>query len=95
MPLPTAGKGEVRITFDRTTKSFFNVNLSNRGGYGLGTSSGWEGDKLIWNGTTSGLLKAEIRATITKKSDSEYQFRAERMQGGTWVTGSDLTCKKK
>jgi len=95
MPLATVAKGESRVTYDRTTKTFVSIGFSNRGNYGITTSKGWEGDKLVWSGTTSGLMKTELRATITKKSDTEYQFLSERMEATKWVTGSDETCKKK
>jgi len=94
-PLPTVGKGENRISYDRTTKAFVNLSFSNRGAYGMSTSKGWEGDKLSWTGTTSGLMKTDTRTTITKKSDAEYQVLGERMEAGKWVTGNDETCKKK
>lgn len=94
-PLPTVGKGEARVTYDRTTKSFVNIGVGNRGGYGMSTSQGWEGDKLAWSGTTSGLMKTETRTTITKKGDTEYRVFGERMEAGKWVTGTDETCKKK
>ncbi len=95
MPLPTVSKGETRVTYDRTTKSFVSIGVNNRGSWGTSTSKGWEGDKLSWSGTTSGLMKTETRTTITKKGDTEYQVLAERMEGGKWVTGAEETCKKK
>lgn len=95
MPLPTVAKGESRITYDRTTKAFVSVGFNNRGGWGMTTSQGWEGDKLAWSGTTSGLMKTEIRSTFTKKSDTEFRTLGERMEGGKWVTGTEETCKKK
>ncbi len=55
----------------------------------------WEGDKLSWAGTTSGLLKTDVRSTTTKKSDKEYTSVGERMENGKWVVANDDTCKKK
>lgn len=95
MPLPTVAKSEVRITYDRTTKSFVSMGVTNRGGHFAATSKGWEGDKLMWTGNVSGLIKTKTRSTLTKKSDTEYHTLGERMEGGKWVTSADETCKKK
>ncbi len=94
-PLPTVWKGESRITYDRTAKQFVNIGIGNRGAYALSTAKGFEGDKLTWAGSTTGLVKAETRTAVTKKGDKEYRVLAERMENGKWVTGSDETCKKK
>lgn len=94
-PLATVFKGEGRVTYDRVAKQFVNLAVGNRGTFTSSTSKGFEGDKLVWSGTTSGLVKSETRGTLTKKGDKEYHFVAERMENGKWVVGSDETCKKK
>jgi len=95
MPLPTVGKGEARVTYDRVAKQYVHFGIGNRGSFASSTSKGWEGDKLVWTGSGSGLAKLETRSTITKKGDKEYKVVAERMEDGKWVVGTDETCKKK
>ncbi len=94
-PLATVFKGESRVTYDRVAKQFVSFGVGNRGGYVHATSKGWEGDKLVWIGTTSGLVKADVRTTVTRKGDKEYRVLAERNEGGKWTTAGDETCKKK
>ncbi len=95
MPLPTVFKGESRLTYDRVAKQYVNFAVGNRGGFTSVTSKGWEGDKLIWAGSASGVIKTETRSTITKKGDKEFKVVGERMEDGKWVVGADETCKKK
>jgi hypothetical protein len=95
MPFPTVGKSENRASYDRLEKSFVLLGMSNRGGYTMAKSKGWEGNKFVWAGTSSGLIKIDVRITITKKSETEYHALGERMEGGKWTTAGDNTCKKK
>ena len=94
-PLATVFKGESKVTYDRVAKQFVTFAAGNRGAYTHATSKGWEGDKLVWTGTTSGLVKADTRTTVTKKGDKEYRVLSERNEGGKWSTAGDETCKKK
>jgi hypothetical protein len=94
-PLATVGKGESRITYDRVAKQYVSVGFGNRGTLSTSTSQGFQSDKLTWTGTTTGLIKADIRATVTKKGDKEYQVVGERMVDGKWTAAGDETCKKK
>ena len=95
MPLPTVGRNQMHIGYDRLTTSFVAFSHNNRGGYALLSSKGWEGDKLMWSGSMSGLLKYDTRATITRTSAAEYRALFERMEGGKWMTSGTSTCKKK
>jgi hypothetical protein len=94
-PLATVFKGEQRVSYDRVAKQFVSFGFGNRGTVTSTTSKGFEGDKLVWSGSTTGLVKADVRATVTKKGDKEYQVVAERNVDGKWSISSDETCKKK
>ena len=94
-PVPNTGKGEGRLGYDRVAKQFVNLGVSNRGGWSMGTSKGWETDKLVWSGSASGTIKADFHTTITKKGDSEFHLVGERQDGTKWVTSDDVVCKKK
>lgn len=59
-------------------------------------SSGWEGNRMIMNGTMSDKTgETKVRETITKVSDRQFNALWEREdEGGNWVVFSDEICTK-
>jgi hypothetical protein len=62
-------------TFNSLTKTWVSVSVDNFGGYGVSTSPGWVGSKMVWTDsvTNDGTLGV---ATITKVSDTNITYTA-------------------
>jgi hypothetical protein len=59
-------------------------------------SAGWNGDRLIFNGTLSdGASETKVRETITKVNDKQFNALWERQDAnGTWTVFGDEICTK-
>jgi len=87
-------KGTMHMTYDTTAKSFLMLWVDNTGGWATQSSSGWEGDKMVWLGDGSmGGKKITGRDTFTKKG-AELQHLGELQTDGKWVVVQDEVCKR-
>ncbi|MCC7072217.1 MAG: hypothetical protein IT383_12890 [Deltaproteobacteria bacterium] len=61
-----------------------------------GTSKGWSGDKLVWDGELAiGPQKVVFRETLTRKGATELSSLVEvQVAPGKWATASEVACKK-
>jgi len=78
--------------YDATTKQWVQLGVDNSGGYGMGTSPGWQGNTITW--TAKNLDGSTTTDVITKASDtqtSDAQTTTDAQGKSTTVT---ITCKK-
>ena len=89
---------DVRVMwgFDEQTKTFTSTSADNMGGYIAQNSSGWDGNKLTWDGELhagGGTMKA--RDVFTKVSATKVEHKGEAEIDGKWMTMDEETCTKK
>ncbi len=79
-------------TFDKSSNKWTNVIVDNLGGHALSTST----DGVVWTGdSTSPMGTMAIRDTETVVSSNEVKMLGRySVDGGTWRTGYDLSCKR-
>jgi hypothetical protein len=80
------------VTFDPTIKQWVQVNMDNFGGYGLGSSPGWQGNTLTWSST--GLDGSKFSDVATKVSDTETSDAVTATDPQGKVSTVTITCKK-
>ena len=91
---PHPFRGMMHMTYDTTAKNFLMLWVDNTGGWATQTSSGWEGEKMVWLGDGSmGDKKIMARDTFTKKG-AELQHLGELQMDGKWVVVQDEVCKR-
>jgi hypothetical protein len=64
-----------KITYDASTKRWIDVNFGEMGGYGLSTSSGWNGNSIVWHDPTfapNADVASQSDTTMTKDSNTKY-----------------------
>jgi hypothetical protein len=81
-------------TYDPSVKKYVGVELDDFGGYGLSSSPGWTGNTMVW--TDKSALDGSVGVTtVTKVSDSEYNFTNTGTDAkGKAVPTTNGTCKK-
>jgi hypothetical protein len=83
-------KSQGYITYDRATKMFVSTGIDNMGGWSTSTSSGWQGDKMEWSGTSNMMgQKLPTKMTIMRAGKETKNTG----NSGT-VVSWDVTCKK-
>jgi hypothetical protein len=86
-------KGVVHMSYDAGAKNFQMIFVDNTGGWATQSSSGWEGDKMVWLGDGAmGGKKISARDTFSKKG-AELQHLGEIQMDGKWVVVQDELCK--
>jgi hypothetical protein len=81
-------------TYDGAVKRYVQVNVDDFGGYGIAYSTGWKGNTMVWT-DKSASDGAVAMTTITKLSDSEYNWKFEGTMGnGKPQEPQHGTCKK-
>ncbi len=80
------------MTYDPTVKRWVTVYYDNLGGYGIESTSGWQGNTASWNGT--GLDGSAVADVITKVSDTETTDANTTTDPKGKVTNVTITCKK-
>jgi len=81
--------------YESAGKTFTASTHDNTGGSAMQTSSGWAGDKLVFDGTSMGMgMKAKMRDTFTKKGPDEVVHLAEMELNGKWTKLDEETCKR-
>jgi hypothetical protein len=92
-PLPIAAKGF--MGYDPSTKKYVTTGVDNMGGFISETSTGWEGDKLVFAGDGQmGGQKISFRETYTKKGDKAMTWNGEMKMGKDWIPVGTDECKK-
>jgi hypothetical protein len=95
MTKPHAFEGMFHTTYDPGQKKFVMVWVDSMGAYSQGTSSGWEGDKLVYAGEGSMMgEKMPMRDTFTKNADGSFKHMGEAQMKGQWSSMGEETCKK-
>ena len=88
-------EGMFHITYEPGSKSYVMLWVDNMGGFSQTTSTGWEGDKLVFSGEgTMGGKKMMGRDTFTKNADGTLRHAWEMQMDGKWVPMGDETCRK-
>jgi hypothetical protein len=84
------GKGW--IGYDSTRKSWYSFGIGNFGGFGVSTSPGWSGGKIVWTDTYATDGSPLGVATITKVSDTKTtSIYTVKTSHGTETTGDECT----
>jgi hypothetical protein len=93
--LPANMEGMFHMTYDPGSKQYVLLWVDNMGAYSHTTSTGWQGDKIVFTGDTSmGGKSMKVRDTFTKAAGGSLKHDMEAQIDGKWtVTGSE-TCKK-
>jgi hypothetical protein len=92
---PTPIKAKGFVGFDSAAKKFITIGVDNTGGWINESSSGWEGDKLVFTGDGSMMgQKVSFRETYAKKSDKELLWTGEMKMGKDWIAVGNDDCKK-
>jgi uncharacterized protein DUF1579 len=80
---------------DAKDKKFYQWSFDGMGGNGRAESSGWDGDKLVFNGSMMLMGKpTSARDNFTKKSDTELVHMGEMELDGKWTKTDEETCTK-
>ncbi|MGB8325979.1 MAG: DUF1579 family protein [Steroidobacteraceae bacterium] len=88
-------RGMLHMTYDTTAKDFLMLWVDNTGGWAMQSSSGWEGEKMVWLGDGSmGGKKITGRDTFTRQ-EAELQHLGELQMDGKWVVVQDEVCKRR
>lgn len=81
--------------YDAATEKFLAAGHDNMGGSATQTSSGWEGDRMVWDGETLAMgQKAGARDTFIKKGPDELQHTGEMQLNGQWTKLDEETCTR-
>jgi Protein of unknown function (DUF1579) len=92
-PMPIKAKGFVG--FDSVAKKFFTIGVDNTGGWISESSTGWEGDKLVFSGEGSMMgQKVAFRETYAKKGDKAFLWTGEMKMGKDFISVGSDDCKK-
>jgi hypothetical protein len=86
--------GMFHETYDAARKQFVLLWFDNFGGWSTETSTGWDGNKIVYSGEAAmGGEKVPVRDTFTKKGDAELVHSYEMTMSGQKISG-DETCRK-
>jgi len=92
-PMPIKARGF--LGYDPAAKKYVSIGADNTGGWINESSTGWEGDKLVFAGDGSmGGQKVSFRETYTKKNDKEITWNGEMKMGKDWISVGSDSCKK-
>jgi hypothetical protein len=80
------------MTYDPTIKQWVTTTYDNFGGYGLESTSGWQGNVASWSG--KGLDGGSYSDVITKVSDTESSDANTTTDPKGVVTTVTISCKK-
>lgn len=90
-----AMEGMFHITYDPGPKEYVMLWVDNMGGYSKESSSGWEGDKIVFSGTSAmGGKQMGTRDTFVKVGKSMKHDWEGQMDGTTWASMGSETCNR-
>lgn len=85
---------DARVTHNPLTNQWIRFDVDSFGNYGVATSPGWEGSKLVWTDTMTS-DGATGMVTVTKVSDTETNFvGVSRDKSGKLNPEQRGVCKK-
>jgi hypothetical protein len=88
-------EGMYHMTWDPAAKGYVMLWVDNMGGWSQARASGWEGDKIVFNGDSQmGTQKMRVRDTFTRKADGTLTHMGEMEAGGRWTKMMDETCRR-
>ncbi|HUK12062.1 MAG TPA: DUF1579 family protein [Thermoanaerobaculaceae bacterium] len=91
-PMPIAGM--FHETWDPGNKQFLMLWVDNMGGWSQETSTGWNGDTIVFSGDGfGGGQKMGERDSFTRKSDGEFLHTMELNLNGQWTALGQETCR--
>src|SRR6266849_4878612 len=86
--------GMFHETYDAAKKQFVMLWVDNFGVWSTETSTGWDGDKIVYSGEAAmGGERVPVRDTFAKKGEAELVHSYEMTMSGQKIAG-DETCKK-
>lgn len=89
-----AVNSEFYYTYDPQNKRYISTEMDDFGGYGFATSSGWQGNNIVWTDKSAPDGSVAV-TTITKLNDSEYNLKTTGTDGqGKPIPTTTATCKK-
>jgi hypothetical protein len=82
--------------YDAAAKTFTMDCFDAFGGRCHQTSAGWEGDKLVYTGESTGSspTPTPVRDTFTKTGGASLEHMGEMQVAGKWVATDHETCKR-
>ena len=88
-----------KTTYDATNSRWVDVMTDDEGGYGLSTSSGWNGNTIVWHpvnmaSVSSGNVVSSGDNTVTKVSGSKYTYTGSFNESGGRKITYKGTCNK-
>jgi uncharacterized protein DUF1579 len=91
-----AMEGMFHMTYDPGPKEYVLLWVDNTGGYSKETSSGWDGDKIVFTGTSAmGGKQVPTRDTFVKSGKTSMKHDWEgQMDGSSWTAMGSETCKR-
>jgi len=91
-----AMEGMFHMTYDPGPKQYVLLWVDNMGAYSHETSTGWDGDKIVFSGQTAmGGKQMQSRDTFTKNGAASMKHDWEgQMDGATWTPMGSETCKR-
>lgn len=93
--MPGTMEGMFHMTYEPGAKQYVLLWVDNMGGFSQATSTGWEGDKLVFTGQgTMGGMTMQVRDTFTKSTDGSLGHDWEAQVDGKWAPMGSETCKK-
>ncbi|HEU0032811.1 MAG TPA: DUF1579 family protein [Kofleriaceae bacterium] len=97
----TTYKFVANTTYNAAEKKWYRFMIDNMGGAEMATSSGPSADKktLVWEGDAmgqmTGMTHAKVKHTVDMSDPKAVKMKGEMsMDGKTWMTGYEATCKK-
>jgi len=90
-----AMEGMFHMTYDPGPKQYVMLWVDNMGAYSHQTSSGWEGDKMVFTGSTAmGGKQMSTRDTFVKSGAGSMTHDWEAQVDGKWTAMGTETCKR-
>jgi hypothetical protein len=81
--------------YDAEKKMLVNISVDNMGGSGWGSSAGWSGDTLTFEGTWQMMgMTSKSRDTFMKKNDNTMVHSAYVEAEGKWMKMDEETCTR-
>lgn len=80
--------------YDAAGKTFTLDCFDAFGGHCHQTSSGWDGDKMVYSGEMAGSPATPVRDTFTQKSETTLEHAGEMQMDGKWVATDHETCTR-
>lgn len=89
-------EGRFHATYDPASKQFVMMWVDSMGGWAQSTSSGWQGDTIVYEGDSHmGPHVMRSRDTFTRADPATMKHTWEAQMDGKWMPLGDETCKKR